>query len=509
MGFLGAMLVPQFKSSLSVHPVLISLRSQDVSLSTSSEFVPLLPSIEVTRDFSSPASASGLVDEQGQVQVQDSPEIIWQEIQDQIRTWHFQPDIQAVQIILALLASYKISESDHLWLHLIGPSGSGKTALGISMVDKLYSDHHKLEEISVNTFLSGLTRGKQKGKMNSFLHQIGERGLIYAPDFTTFLSNDDHSIGRIAGQLRGIYDGSLSRRAGSMEQANEWLGNIAMITAFTPSVENKWHKHNREGERFLTLRWPKAEPRGESEEREMGRIMKSVEDKKEKQNELRGLVRRFIEWGSTGSVDNVEVPPRDEKGGDTKPPIPVHTLSSPGTNGIEDCSYKLAKLVGKLRTLPVRSDGKNISHVAGEEGPGRCFKQLVKVARGWAGLLRRGEVLPEDWGLAERLAIDTIPETRRWVLEALPWQGGVTRAELVAEMTPFQNAEAAEWHLADLQALGVVGINGAKEIWLMDRFVELAGEGCPGWVERLGDGIEERFADGLERLERKEFSVVK
>lgn len=419
-----------------------------------------------------------------------SPEELWQQIQDAINSWHFQPDFQAVQIILAFEASYQISKSDHLWLHLVGPSSSGKTSLGIAMLDELFPDHHQLGEITPNTFLSGLTRGKQKGKMNSFLHQIGGRGLVYAPDFTNFLSNDDMTVGRVAGQLREIYDGKITKRVGSSDQVNQWEGELGFITAFTPSKEYAWHKHNREGERFLTMRWHGVEPRGEEEEALLGRLMKR-QDKKECQVELRRLVKQLLELGK-----------EEEK---------IHGLTTPDTNNIEDRSYKLARLVGKLRTLPIRSDGKNISHVAGEEGPGRVFKQLIKVARGWSSIMRRTEVDVEDWTLAERLAIDTIPETRRWLLESLPWGGGdsVTRPELLLEMTPFHGREALEWHLQDLLALGVVGMNEAREVWLKDKFVELAEAGSPGWVAGLRENRDDLAAEALLRLEQKEFGVMR
>lgn len=444
----------------------------------------LLPSLDV--DYPSPAI--GVVGTVETSSTEQTPESIWQRLQEQIKLWHFKPDFQAVQIILAFEASYQISFGDNLWLHLIGPSASGKTSLGIALLDGLYPDHHMLGEITPNTFLSGLTRGRQKGKFNSFLHQIGEKGLVYAPDFTNFLSSDPTIVGKIAGQLREIYDGQASRRAGSMEAANNWSGNVAFITAFTPSKEHSWLMHNREGERFMTLRWHGAEPVGAEEEVALGRILKATSDRKARQHTLRELVRELLEHN---------------KGDNT------NGLSNPETDNIEDRSYKLAKLVAKLRTLPIRSDGKNISHIAGEEGPGRVFKQLIKVARGWASLLRRDQIDVVDWQLAERLAVDTIPETRRWILESFSWSGGVVRPELLLEMTPFENKEALQWHLNDLLALKVVGANAAGEWWLMDRFVELAESGCEGWVKGLQEGHEERVEKAVERGKQREFEVVR
>lgn len=440
---------------------------------------------------------------------QQLAEAQWQRITEQIATWHFKPDLEAVKVILAMEASYRLNTSEHLWLHLIGPSSSGKTSLGIAMLDGLWADHHQLGEITPNTFLSGLTRGKMKGKMNSFLHQIGDRGLIYAPDFTNFLGMDEISVRKVAGQLREIYDGHTSKRAGSMESANDWYGNLGFITAFTPSVEGRWHSHNREGERFLTLRWPGVEAIGDEEEDTLGGIMKRL-DKHDKQVELRELVREFLVGGEYEPAEpqqpSSKATTTTSSNKSERPDAPAapttHTLTSPGTSAIANRSFKLAKLLGQLRTLPVRSDGRTVSHVAGIEGPGRAFKQLLKCARAWASLCRRDEVSLDDWRLAERIAIDTIPATRRWLLESLPWGGGVTRPEVLVEMTPFENVEAVMWHLSDLIALKVVGMNKSKEVWVVDEFEALVQEGCPSWVAKLTAGYEERVEGAVERQER-------
>ncbi len=418
----------------------------------------------------------------------------WQQIQQQILTWHYRPDWTAIKIILAFEAAYQLGKESPLWLHVIGPSSSGKTSLGIAMLDQLFSDHHQLGEITPSTFLSGLTRGKQQGKMNSFLHQIGERGVIFAPDFTNFLSSDELTVSRVAGQLREIYDGKITKRAGSSGQELRWEGKVSVITAFTPSKENAWHRQNREGERFVILRWPGISVANEEDEHALGGLLKRV-DIKDRQAELRDLVRELLV-----GID----------GWESREPLPLDVLSYPGVSNIESISYRLARLVGKLRTLPIRSDGKNISHIAGEEGPGRVFKQLIQVAAGWAALMRKPEVEVEDWLLAERLAIDTIPETRRWLLEAFPWDGDrVTRAELLLKMTPFKSIEAVNWHLEELIALDIVGRNGAGELWIKDDFKALARGGCPNWVESLSTEFEVRAVSAEQRIHDEPFAIIR
>lgn len=94
------------------------------------------------------------------------------------------------------------------------------------------------------------------------------------------------------------------------------------------------------------------------------------------------------------------------------------------------------------------------------------------------------------------------------MLEGMPWGGdGISSKELLLEITPFHSLEAVEWHLADLKALGIVGMNQAGEVWLMDEFVELVESAAPGWVAGLREGREEKVAKAEERLAKDAFEI--
>jgi hypothetical protein len=94
-----------------------------------------------------------------------------------------EPDHEALNVVLAFIASYFLHERNPLWLHIVGESSSGKTELGMAPVALDYAEFHHLDDLTANTLLSGLTKGKDSGKRNSFLHRVGIFGLVYQEDF--------------------------------------------------------------------------------------------------------------------------------------------------------------------------------------------------------------------------------------------------------------------------------------------------------------------------------------
>lgn len=408
-----------------------------------------------------------------------SPVKLFNELLAQIRTWHYDPDIEIIKIILSFIVAYKFHEPDPLWIHIIGPSGSGKTSLGIALLDRLYPDHHPLGDLTSNTLLSGLVKGKEKGKRNSLLHRIGEFGLLYAPDFTNFLGKHPQEISAVAGQLRQVYDGHATKDTGAGDTRNEWFGRISMITAMTPSKESKWLAYNRDGERFEVLRWPKAPATNEMIEM-IGSRSGNEDDLRE---EMRARARSLIDQ------------------------VTIKASSA----GLAARVGQLPSLIAKLRTQPFRPDGYHISHVMDEASPGRMIQQLFKVARGWASLMGRNEANEEDWKLAERLATDSIPETRKWILESMGWGGEIVTPQELLEMTPFYSWEGGlGYQVDDLVALGIMGKIGTGELYLTDSFLEMAWEAMPDWINRTQAeySFEEKVERAKTNMDKKEFSKV-
>src|SRR5215472_2555348 len=107
----------------------------------------------------------------------------WNEYVAFLRKWFFNPDIQAAEITLSAVAAHFYKDSEPAWLFILGPSSGDKSSICIRQVTDLPLVH-PCGDLTFKTFLSGYT-----GLPNtSYLHRIGNSGILSFKDFTTFLS---------------------------------------------------------------------------------------------------------------------------------------------------------------------------------------------------------------------------------------------------------------------------------------------------------------------------------
>jgi hypothetical protein len=387
-----------------------------------------------------------------------------------------EPDHEALNVVLAFIASYFLHERNPLWLHIVGESSSGKTELGMAPVALDYAEFHHLDDLTANTLLSGLTKGKDSGKRNSFLHRVGIFGLVYQEDFTTFLEKDERMVGAVAGQLRKVYDGQLTKETGveTRDGNGGWQGRISWITAMTPGAERKWVRHNPMGERFSIVRWRAARNHEAVSKKVL--LQSAVEAKltylnaDKQMNEQIAGPRKWIGWLTQMLIEGEryagQLPGNGINEGllrelvnqlqgldlTPKPDSPSEQLVYDG--GL----YALAEVVTQLRTIPNRPDGRNIGQVLDRESSGRLQHQLIKVARGWAYLHRR-EVEAADMRLVQRVAEDSIPISKKPIVDALYKAG---RSGMWMDLDSlrieagYQTQPALVWQLQELLAVGVV-----------------------------------------------------
>ena len=405
--------------------------------------------------------------------------------------WH-NPDWQGLQVVLAFLGAYFLHETNPFWLQIVGPPSTGKTDLGLSVVDQLGPFVHQMDDITSSALLSGYTKGKNKGKMNSLLHRVGETGILCSPDLTNLLSKDQRTVESVAGTMRQVYDGRATRNVGTGGAAVEWEGRISWIAALTPGYEALWNRYNHGGNRSLTVRWRGAgDPllvservRGRQEWEAGQRYIKEQLAEMEKESprgQIRAIVEKLIQELLSATIPK------------PRPPL--------GASLQQSGLYHLAQLVACCRAKPNRPDGKNISRVEDMEDPGRIQHQLFKVARGMAYLKRLEEPGIAEIALAYRVALDSIPFTRTAVLAPFPLDGRSVTVEQLLARTGYQTLDTLLWQLNDLRALGLIqaadhiDCAGALE-WretpyrLTDFFMALLGNSFP-W----GVGLGETFGD--------------
>src|SRR2546423_12474459 len=171
----------------------------------------------------------------------------WHSYAEHVKKWFFNPDLQAVEISLAICSAHFHKECDPVWCHFLGASGGDKTSVIINSILSL-PQVHMIGELTAKTFLSGYTGTAHP----SLLHQVGS-GILAFKDFTTFMSKRPEEQAEIASQFREIYDGSFNKNTGKGVPIT-WKGKMTVITAANTAVERAWSGHSDLGERFLQVR---------------------------------------------------------------------------------------------------------------------------------------------------------------------------------------------------------------------------------------------------------------
>lgn len=318
--------------------------------------------------------------------------LLWQRIESYLSANYLNPDISAAKIILASVASHRITDYPPAWALGIAPAGSMKTEI-LKSLDGLPSVY-LVDEVTANTFISGKISqpGEQRTTPASLLHRIGDEGIIISADFSTVLEIDDKTRGKILSQLRRIYDGQLRREFGSEENLDEreWKGRITLLAGATPEVD-RFHKvFAALGDRFLRIRWPRA---GGVEA-----AMMAMEQDRSVSEQLKKLVHEFVL--PVLSQERIDAP---QLGQETKLRI-----------------ANLSEFVALARTYVSRNSyDREIDGAVQAESNTRLPQELAQIGRGWAVLMNRSEVDEEGFGLIRRVAWDSIPPVRRMILEAL------------------------------------------------------------------------------------------
>jgi len=328
------------------------------------------------------------------------------ELNSVLEAYFFEPDLQAIRIVLGTIKAHYLNIGDPAWLFIVAPPGSGKTTstiMGASGLPEVIS----LSEFTENTFLSGFHGHAQPGLLEKLGIPIEHGGvfetegsaIFLAKDFTTVLSMRREKRAVILGQLREIHDGSFKRAFGT-GVTKAWRGRITIIAAVTPILDTHYSIFSVLGERFLQVRWhrPTSEEAGEWAIRQQGQ-------EAEIQRQCREAITRIFER-STSSA-----------------PILARTM--------QKRIASLAEVVALGRTHIVRNSwGREIEYVPEPEANTRVSKGLASIAKGVAALNQRTEVAEDDLQDAFRVGLDCIPDTRKRLLLAVHRGEGVSSVSL-------------------------------------------------------------------------------
>lgn len=303
---------------------------------------------------------------------------------------HF-PDPRALYTLMAALVA-NLANGRPVWLMLIGPPSCGKSEL----LNSLLSIPRMKEGGSITSLgaLLSASRRKERGAFSTggILRDIGDRGGLIIKEFTSILSLAPDTLRQILAAFREVYDGRYTRSAGSDGGTDQqWAGKMAFLTGCTEAIDHHHSLISDMGERFVFWRYTESEGWAES-------FQSLSSDESEQLSErLQQLVLTFL----------------DEIGAGWDSPPELEPLNTKDKHRI--ISY--AQFAVRGRSAVIRdSYTREIVHKAGAEYPTRLSQVLALMLRS----LRYIGVDEDDcWQIIGKLAVDSIPGARRYVLLAL------------------------------------------------------------------------------------------
>jgi Mn-dependent DtxR family transcriptional regulator len=175
------------------------------------------------------------------------------ELKKQIEEFQYFEDTGIIDISLASIIANRLSLGSTIWLVIIGPSSGGKSQIlrPLSLTDQKFI--HRIDDLTENTFLSGMNLGKGKGEP-SLLMRIGEKGMIVISDLTVLFSKSSESRSSILSQFRMIYDGEMTKHSGTSAKPLTWKGKLGILAGSTPSIYSSFEEVADMGERFIFYR---------------------------------------------------------------------------------------------------------------------------------------------------------------------------------------------------------------------------------------------------------------
>lgn len=347
-------------------------------------------------------------------------------------------DFNVVDTILASTLANSQRIGDPVWLTVIGASSAGKSQYIRPLAKSNPGLFLQVDDLTSNTLISG------NGANDSLIFKIKESGIISMDDLTVLMSKNAEDRNAILGQLRMIYDGSMTKASGkSKGEGITWSGHCGFIAGSTPSIYRFFAEVADMGERFINYRMKDMD-----EDKAVDFVMKSGLSSKEMDAKIMHIYGQY----------HAALMPKVR---DTKIPIDADT---------QRAIINIAKAGTRLRT-PVVTDEREhfVSEFVVPEMPFRVMKQLMNLAKSFMVMhyAETGEsVLPTDLRTAiEWCGYSLADDKRRAYFKALiglEQQGLKPTARNISAYTGLHQT-AVERGMSILSAVGVVKMNEAKD----------------------------------------------
>jgi DNA-binding MarR family transcriptional regulator len=337
------------------------------------------------------------------------------------RRWLHLPDPGPLLAVLGAVAA-NLLDGDPVWLLLVGPPGGGKSEILQSL--STLPNVHASATLTEAALLSG-TPNKERATeaKGGLLRVIGDFGIIVAKDFGSVLSMNRDSRAAVLAALREIYDGSWTRHVGTDGgKTLSWSGKVGLVAGCTPTIDRHHSVMGAMGERFVLFRLPAVD-----EEEHARRALAHAGREAAMRRELAEAIGRVFSGGLTE--------PRDLTESDRDRLIALTTFTVRCRSSIERDGYT-----------------REIELIPEPEAPTRL---IVVLSRLLAGLDAIRVDRAQAWTVVTKASLDSIPATRRAVIDTLLELGEPMATPKLAEQLGYPTATAKR-ALEDLTAHGIV-----------------------------------------------------
>lgn len=341
------------------------------------------------------------------------------ELKELYKSVYYVEEDMIIDVIVAT-AIATILSSDPVWLLIIGGPSSGKSEL-VNTLNKI-PFVHPVSSMTENTFLSSMRT--PDGKEASLLHQIGGRGMITMKDYTSILSMRSEKRDVIVGQMREIYDGAITKKAGN-GNSQSWEGKINWIGAVTESIYLAEDESSGMGRRTINYIMPNQDRKATTRQ-----SRRNNSDIGEKRTRIQEAFAEYI----METTENMErdLPDIDDE--------------------LADELINLADFVTRVRTPTERNFRGELILIPSAEMPMRVFHMFQTLAKVFKHL-NNGVITDEHKKILYKLAMDSIPKQKYLTLKILSEHKMVT-TKGAAQKLRYPTETMRMW-LENVNVLGI------------------------------------------------------
>ena len=331
------------------------------------------------------------------------------------------PDYDVVTFATGIAVTAHM-KGDPTWGSIIAAPSSAKTETVRLLGDTADEEMDEITAAGLLSWLPGKT-ARETGLL------ARHKGRVFATiaDLSTILATSDRGMRDVLfSLLRRAYDGQVVRELGGAPRPLRWQGRLTLLAAATPLIDHYSSHTNALGPRWIYFRLPDLAAPDARRAAQAARRHTDVLDAR--RAEARATAARVVRSAANR----------------------LCTVETPAWVGTAIDDAALVACAGRATVERWGYGKREITALPSRESPARLAGQLHRLAH---ALLALGVDPATAAALSRRVALDTVPETRRVVLATLAGGEALTTSQVARRAACHRHV--AGFALEELAAIGV------------------------------------------------------